>query len=233
MLKSPFKKATLFILIILAVVALDKSHSNAQGTDFGFASLLPLKSIESVFGPLFPPNGIGDTFRSEFGIGLSTPIFTKIKLKGNGTTYDLLDNSPGDHGGLTEPMIDHQSLDGGPVVYDFFAKFRAWRFAAKADYQIFEARSRRADRGGFFFDTVILSGDADIIQGPWLAAGVRAKFYLTDPYFKFNNLRSTVHPIVDPVSPDFNAAAPWTIGAYGRYVPPEILGFPNAPGSLG
>jgi hypothetical protein len=105
------------------------------------------------------------------------------------------------------------------MVYDFFAKFRAWRFAAKADYQIFEARSRRADRGGFFFNSVILSGDVDIIQGPWFAAGVRAKSFLSNPYFKFNQLAPAVNV-------DFEASAPWTIGPYFRYVPPEIIGIP-------
>ncbi|MFH0958119.1 MAG: hypothetical protein V1897_05390 [Pseudomonadota bacterium] len=220
MVKSPFKKATLFIFLVLAVVALDLSHSKAQGMDFGFGSLLPLKSIESVLGPLLPANGIGETFRSEFGIGLSTPIFDKIRLDGGGVSYDLLINQPSEDGGTHEDKINRpRSIDGGPVVYDFFAKFRAWRFAAKADYQIFEARSRRADRGGFFFNSVVLSGDSDIIQGPWFAAGVRAKFFLSNPYFKFNRL-------TDKVNVDFEASAPWTIGPYIRYVPPEILGFP-------
>ena len=96
MVKSPFKKATLCIFLVLAVVALDQSHSEAQGTDFGFGSLLPLKSIESFFGPLLPANGIGDTFRSEFGIGLTTPIFQKIVLNGGVTSYDLLINEASD-----------------------------------------------------------------------------------------------------------------------------------------
>jgi hypothetical protein len=215
MVKSPFKKATLCIFLVLAVVALDQSHSKAQGMDFGFGSLLPLKSIESFFGPLLPANGIGDTFRSEFGIGLTTPIFQKIVLNGEGASYDLLINQTSHTG----TFLEHRSIDGGPMVYDFFAKFRAWRFAAKADYQIFEARSRRADRGGFFFNSVILSGDVDIIQGPWFAAGVRAKFFLSNPYFKFNQLTNTVNV-------DFEASAPWTIGPYIRYVPPEIIGIP-------
>ncbi len=220
MVKSPFKKATLCIFLVLAVVALDQSHSKAQGMDFGFGSLLPLKSIESFFGPLLPANGIGDTFRSEFGIGLTTPIFQKIvingEVDGQSRSFDLLINKASD----TNSSLDHRSIDGGPMVYDFFAKFRAWRFAAKVDYQIFEARSRRADRGGFFFNSVILSGDVDIIQGPWFAAGVRAKFFLGNPYFKFNNLNR------DTLDVDFEAVPPWTIGPYIRYVPPEIIGIP-------
>lgn len=228
MQKSPFKKAIVCILAVLALVALDQGHSDAQGMDFGFGSLLPLKSIESVFGPLFPPNGIGDTFRSEFGLGLSTPLFQEIELKGNGKTYDLLQNSPDDHPNpeghpTTEPMIDEQSLDGGPVVYDFFAKFRAWRFAAKADYQIFESRSRRAGRDGFFFNSLVLSGDVDIIQGPWFTAGVRAKFFLDQPHFQFTELQSSDPPNVNV---SFYADPPWTFGPHIRYVPPEILGFP-------
>jgi hypothetical protein len=216
MVKSPFKKATLCIFLVLALVALDQSHSKAQGMDFGFGSLLPLKSIESFFGPLLPANGIGDTFRSEFGIGLTTPIFQKIVLNVEGTSYDLLINKASNE----NSSLDYRSIDGGPMVYDFFAKFRAWRFAAKADYQIFEARSRRADRGGFFFNSVILSGDVDIIQGPWFAAGVRAKFFLSSPYFKFNGLNTA------NLSVDLHAPSPWTIGPYIRYVPPEIIGIP-------
>ncbi len=219
MVKSPFKKATLCIFLVLAVVALDQSHSKAQGMDFGFGSLLPLKSIESVFGPLLPANGIGDTFRSEFGIGLTIPMFQKIILDIGGTSYDLLINTADYSGGA----ISYRSIDGGPMVYDFFAKFRAWRFAAKADYQIFEARSRRADRGGLFFNSVILSGDVDIIQGPWFAAGVRAKFFLSSPYFKFDKF-----PLINGSTPDidFSADAPCTLGPYIRYVPPEIIGIP-------
>ena len=227
MVKSPFKKATLCIFLVLAVVALDQSHSKAQGTDFGFGSLLPLKSIESVFGPLLPTNGIGDTFRSEFGIGLTTPIFQKIVLNDGVTSYDLLINKGSDAQYVDKAdenkikyVSDVRSIDGGPMVYDFFAKFRAWRFAAKADYQTFEARSRRADRGGFFFNSVVLSGDVDIIQGPWFAAGVRAKFFLSSPYFKFNKLNTANLRV------DLHAPSPWTIGPYIRYVPPEIIGIP-------
>jgi len=236
MVKSPFKKATLCIFLVLAVVALGQSHCEAQGTDFGFGSLLPLKSIESVFGPLLPANGIGDTFRSEFGIGLTTPIFQKIVLNGGGTSYDLKIDSGtdaqyreyvDDEGNYHIKYVsDVRSIDGGPMVYDFFAKFRAWRFAAKADYQIFEARSRRADRGGFFFNSVILSGDVDIIQGPWFAAGIRAKFFLSKPYFQFANFPIRLYePRLDQYIV-FDGDAPRTLGPYIRYVPPEIIGIP-------
>jgi hypothetical protein len=222
MVKSPFKKATLCIFLVLAVVALDQSHSEAQGTDFGFGSLLPLKSIESFFGPLLPANGFGDTFRSEFGIGLTTPIFQKIVINGGGTSYDLLINQASD----PATFLGVRSIDGGPMVYDFFAKFRAWRFAAKIDYQIFEARSRRADRGGFFFNSVILSGDVDIIQGPWFAAGVRAKFFLSKPYFQFPNFPIKLDDRNSDKNIGFEGDAPCTLGPYIRYVPPEIIGIP-------
>jgi hypothetical protein len=229
--KSPFKKAIVYIIFILALSALGWSHAEAQSYDFGLGSMLPLKSIESVFGPLLPPNGFGDTFRSELGIGLSTPIFNQITLTGNGHTYNLLNNvgmTPPDPTGTAgwDPSVQTQSLDGGPITYDFFAKFRVWRFAGKFDYSIFESRSRRSGGGGFFFNSVILSGDVDVIQGPWLTAGARARFFLNQPYFSFKNLG---WPFFDPktyTSVYFSGDAPWTIGAYIRYVPPEILGFP-------
>ncbi len=222
--KSPFKKAIVYIIFILALSALGWSHAEAQSYDFGFGSMLPLKSIESVFGPLLPPNGFGDTFRSELGINLATPIFQKILLSGNGVTYDLINTTPTGDETLFLPTVAGRSLDSGPIVYDFFAKFRVWRFAGKVDYSIFEARSRGRHIDGFFFNSVILSGDIDVIQGPWLTAGVATKWWLNNPFFRFNNF-----PTVDPVQNTniyFESTAPATIGGYIRYVPPEILGFP-------
>ena len=170
----------------------------AQVPDFGLGSIVPFKSLQTFFGPLFPATCIGDTFRSEFGMALSTPLFDRITLSGkdiagNPVSWNLLNNAPSTPPDPTntagwEPIIMSQSLDGGPVIYDFFAKFRAWRFAGKVDYSIFEARSRRSDSSGFFFDSVILTGDVDIIQGPWLTAGVRTIWFLNRPQFKFNNL---------------------------------------------
>ncbi len=214
-------------------------RAEAQVPDFGLGSIVPFKSLQTFFGPLFPPTCIGDTFRSEFGMGLATPLFDRIKLTGTDATnnasvsLNLLNNNattppdPTNTAGW-EPIIMTQSLDGGPVVYDFFAKLRVWRFAGKVDYSIFEARSRRADGSGFFFDSVILTGDVDIIQGPWLTAGGRFQFYLNQPYFKFNFLNYAINSTQTNQISElyFNANPPATIGAYIRYVPPEILGFP-------
>ena len=234
--KSPFKKATIIFCFVVALMASGWGRAEAQVPDFGLGSIVPFKSLQTFFGPLFPPTGIGDTFRSEFGMALSTPIFDRIRLSGKDSSnppisinINLLNNAattppdPTNTAGW-EPIIMTQSLDGGPVVYDFFAKIRAWRFAGKIDYSIFEARSRRADGSGFFFDSVILTGDVDVIQGPWLTAGGRFQFFLGQPYFKFNNLKYGASSNIDQVY--FNGSAPWTIGAYIRYVPPEILGFP-------
>ena len=223
--KSPFKKAIVYIIFILALSALGWSHAEAQSYDFGFGSMLPLKSIESVFGPLLPPNGFGDTFRSELGINLATPIFQKILLSGNGVTYDLINTTPTGDETLFLPTVAVRSLDSGPIVYDFFAKFRVWRFAGKVDYSIFEARSRGRHIDGFFFNSVILSGDIDVIQGPWLTAGVATKWWLNNPFFRFNNFPTQIGPNVY-TNIYFESTAPATIGGYIRYVPPEILGFP-------
>ncbi len=229
--KSPFKKATIIFCFVMALMALGWGRAEAQVPDFGLGSIVPFKSLQTFFGPLFPATCIGDTFRSEFGMGLSTPLFDRIKLSGPNGSYNLLNNvATTPPGPGWDPSVVTQSLDGGPVVYDFFAKFRAWRFAGKVDYSIFEARSRRADGSGFFFDSVILTGDVDIIQGPWLTAGGRLQCYLNQPYFKFNlgmpfnGNSSGDFDYLDKIY--FSADAPWTIGAYIRYVPPEILGFP-------
>lgn len=236
--KSPFKKATIIFCFAMALMASGWGRAEAQVPDFGLGSIVPFKSLQTFFGPLFPATCIGDTFRSEFGMALSTPLFDRITLSGfkdtagNPVSLNLLNNAattppdPTNTAGW-DPSIMAQSLDGGPVVYDFFAKFRAWRFAGKIDYSIFEARSRRSDGSGFFFDSVILTGDVDIIQGPWLTAGGRFQFYLNQPYFKFNLGIPFSGPLTGQVNKiDFSANAPWTIGAYIRYVPPEILGFP-------
>ncbi|MGO8821099.1 MAG: hypothetical protein ACLQO6_07740 [Desulfomonilaceae bacterium] len=238
MRKSPFKKATIIFCFAMALMASGWVRAEAQVPDFGLGSIVPFKSLQTFFGPLFPATCIGDTFRSEFGMGLSTPLFDRITLSGfkdtagNSVSLNLLNNvatTPPDPTNTAgwEPIVMTQSLDGGPVIYDFFAKFRVWRFAGKVDYSIFEARSRRADGSGFFFDSVILTGDVDVIQGPWLTAGGRCQFYLNQPYFKFNLGIPFSGPLTGQINKIyFSADAPWTIGAYIRYVPPEILGFP-------
>ncbi|MHB8204201.1 MAG: hypothetical protein ACYDHG_10945 [Desulfomonilaceae bacterium] len=236
--KSPFKKATIIFCFVMALMASGWGRAEAQVPDFGLGSIVPFKSLQTFFGPLFPATCIGDTFRSEFGMALSTPLFDRITLTGkdinNPVSLNLLNNAatmpPGGAAQGWDPSVITQSLDGGPVVYDFFGKLRVWRFAGKVDYSIFEARSRREDGSGFFFDSVILTGDVDIIQGPWLTAGGRFQFYLNQPYFKFNlgipfsGLANGGFDHFDKIY--FSADAPWTIGAYIRYVPPEILGFP-------
>ncbi len=148
--KSPFKKATIIFCFVVALVASGWGRAEAQVPDFGLGSIVPFQSLQTFFGPLFPATCIGDTFRSEFGMGLATPLFDQIKLSGpsNYGSYNLLNNQPTTPPDPTntagwDPSVMTQSLDGGPVIYDFFAKLRVWRFAGKVDYSIFEARSRR------------------------------------------------------------------------------------------
>ncbi|MGC8657701.1 MAG: hypothetical protein ACP5U1_01380 [Desulfomonilaceae bacterium] len=238
MTKSPVNKIIIRLIFFTAFMFVGLDRAEAQVPDFGLGSIVPFKSLQTFFGPLFPPIGLGNTFRSEFGMGMATPMFDRIKLTGTDATnnapvsLNLLNNNattPPDLGDAGwEPIIMTQSLDGGPVVYDFFAKFRAWRFAGKVGYMIFDARSRRADGSGFFFDTVTLTGDADLIQGPWLTAGVRTIWYLNQPYFKFNFLNYAINSTQTNQIRQlyFNANPPATIGVYLRYIPPEILGFP-------
>jgi hypothetical protein len=244
--KSPFKKATIIFCFVMALMASGWGRAEAQVPDFGLGSIVPFKSLQTFFGPLFPATCIGDTFRSEFGVAVSVPIFDKITLSGNPNNgastigqynynnITLVDNSPytpPDPTGTAgwEPIVMAQSLDGDPVVYDFFAKFRAWRFAGKVDYSIFESRGRRVDGSGFFFNPVILSGDVDIIQGPWFTAGICMKVYICKPYFKYYNLYPNFNSAQSdpkPINMSFEAQSPWTFGGYLRYVPPEVLGIP-------
>lgn len=245
--KSPSKKAITIFFFIFELMASAWSQAQAQVPDFGFGSLVPFNSLQSFFGPLLPPKGFGDTFRSEFGLGLSVAVFDKIGLSGEGpgsSTNDslvnyynnisLLDNYPYSPPDPTqtagwEPIVMGQSIDGEPLVYDFFAKFRVWRFAANIDYCFFESRGRRTDGSGFFFNPVILSGEVDIIHGQWFSAGLSLKSFISRPYFKYYHLQPQP-PITGTFSGNINMGftgqAPWTFGAYFRYIPPDILGFP-------
>ncbi len=80
--KSPFKKATIIFCFAMALMASGWGHAEAQVPDFGLGSIVPFKSLQTFFGPLFPATCIGDTFRSEFGMGVSTPLFDRITLSG-------------------------------------------------------------------------------------------------------------------------------------------------------
>ncbi|MGC8602308.1 MAG: hypothetical protein ACP5VS_01320 [Desulfomonilaceae bacterium] len=244
--KSPSKKAITIFFFIFALMASAWSQAQAQVPDFGFGSLVPFNSLQSFFGPLLPPKGFGDTFRSEFGLGLSVAVFDKIGLSGEGAgptgsaskqTYNnisLLDNYPYSPPDPTqtagwEPIVMGQSIDGEPLVYDFFAKFRVWRFAANIDYCFFESRGRRTDGSGFFFNPVILSGEVDIIHGQWFSAGLSLKSFISKPNFKYYYLYPNFNsnqPGPTPINVWFEGRTPWTFGAYFRYIPPDILGFP-------
>jgi hypothetical protein len=127
--------------------------------------------------------------------------------------------------GRSSVALQHlANLDESPVRFDAYVTFRLWRMGARAQWTRFEERSRRPDLGHFDFTNLKLGGDFDIIQHCWLVAGASGDFYFSNPEFHGT--------VLDPIgftptlNVDLTGKKPVTIGAYARYIPPEILNVP-------
>lgn len=171
-------------------------------------------SIESIFGPLFPEGGICSSFRSEVGLGIAAVEIEQARVGGHGP-YGALD------------LIRWTGLDKNPSKLDAYLKLRLWRFAYNLSYSYLQPQVNKRHRTG----TLELGGlrtglDFDVVQLNWMALGATVDFGLTNPSYN-GRLYYTDPNISDTrtnVSIDGQKAN--TIGAYFRYVPPEIYNIP-------
>ncbi|MBM3300281.1 MAG: hypothetical protein FJY85_10030 [Deltaproteobacteria bacterium] len=206
------RTAQVFLISVSLFIA---SHAvcNAEWSGWSLGSFLPLNAVETVIGPIIPPCGIGNTFRSEVGTGLASASLRGAKIKGSqGDEFDLR---------------QYANLDRSPLRMDVFANLRVWRFGLRGNYWNFDTRSKHRDFDKVELTGLIVGGDVDLVQREWLAIGAQADFYLLDPRFQ-GLLRSPspLDPTPDKATFRLQGDKPVTVGPYLRYIPPEILGWP-------
>jgi len=208
------KPIILIILTSLMVCVAGLAPCSAQSYGSSLSSLLALRSIENLVGPIFPANGFAATFRSEVGTGVRIGDVVSAKLTGE---------AQGEFN-----LISAASLDENPLRYDVYANLRFWRLGARGAYSNAETRSDRVNGAKIDFSGLILGGDADAIQLRWLTVGSSIDFYFIDPRFQgvFITDPSNSTGNFNYATLDLRGDRPITWGTYLRYVPPEILGFP-------
>lgn len=226
-----------------AVFGPGERYTHAQYPDSGLGAILPLDSIQKFIGPILPPNGLSSTFRSElgFGGGLASLERAWIRSKKYGDfdlrlTPDYQYTYP--DGSQSETLAVQRSLDSAPSFYEFYAKMRIWRLAFNASYVTLDTRSRRSSEDGLFFNGLLLGAEVDAVYNEWVAIGVAANYFSTNPRFtwKDTTLAGGRLPVGSQNPPDgqptpnyltdFSGNSPSNIGFYLRYTPPEILNFP-------
>jgi len=171
---------------------------------------LPLGGLERLIGTIMHANGKASTFRSELRAGVSGCNLVAAKLVGSDSRELNLERAA--------------PLDNAPLKFDANANFRIWRLGLRATYTNFQTSSKHTNFGQVDFTGLSLGADADIVQFPWLAMGASLDAYLFDPYFQgvvFVPPGST-----SSITLTVQGQKPVTAGAYLRYIPPEILGFP-------
>jgi hypothetical protein len=205
-----FLKAVAGIVLACALLfGPGPSPTSAQSVLSSFTSAVPFSSLEQYIGPIFPDGGKGSTFRSEIGGGVAATALAGAKLTGE--RFGELD------------LRDVMPLDVSPNRYTFFVDLRAWRLGFRAKYTLFETRSRSRDLGRLDFTGLSLGGDVDLVKFSCCTLGVGAEYYFIDPEF-----RATLVRLQGDNKPtdQLKGNQPSTVGAYCRYVPPEILGVP-------
>jgi hypothetical protein len=216
-MKSSFNKgvirpAAMFLVAAFYLCGPLVTTCAAQAFLETLASALPLETIESIIGPIFPKCSIASTFRSEIGIGVAGTQIQGAKLTGSGDgELDLRKVMP---------------MDGGPNWYNLYGNMRIWRFGLRGTFSNFEARSQAMNRGKFDFSGLSVGADVDLIQQEWLTFGVALDHYFFEPRIEASMLTPPISPQWSPFMVSLNGLAPSTYGTYCRYVPPEVLGLP-------
>ncbi len=203
----------ILILLFAFVACTNATTSFAQS--WGANGLFSVNSLESVIGPIFPVGGWCNSFRSEIGTGIGVAKFDKATLSSSLGTFDLIKYDP-------DASSGHDTLDGSPLKYQVKAILRLWRLGLRAAYENFDARTYLAKSGKFDFTGLNLGADFDLVQFNWLSIGLGGDFYFIDPYFH----GGIVLPTLNVGVVDIKGERPINWGAYFRYMPPDILGFP-------
>lgn len=220
-------RALLGIVFTAMLSASGVGPANAQsyGNSLGYLrSFVPLmNTVEQFIGPILPPDGLGNSFRSEIGTGLAAAQLQTALLtrKGGGAATSIF---PAEMDLRVAAQLDKQ-----PLRLDIFGNMRLWRLGLRANYWNFDSRSTHRNLGSFDLSGLIVGGDFDVVSHNWLTAGVQTDFYLFDPRFQGTILLGQIYPgrpDDDRLTLDVKGERPITLGAYARYVPPEILNFP-------
>lgn len=245
----PLYRAGAFFILAVALTLLPATASYAQWAGPNIQNILPLQSLEELFGPLFPPTSFANTFRSEFGLRFSAAEIQKAQLKGSESGI-VIDLSPDleikeQTVAAGEGLLDTY-LNGTPNRLDAYVNLRVWRLGLRANYADFLSRSNRPGLGYIDFSGMSVGVDFDIVHREWLTIGVSGDYYFKDPtfngYVPANTVKawvvkpiysgSTLTTLGDPYTGydmfagRIRGQRPVTVGYYGRYIPPEILGFP-------
>jgi hypothetical protein len=201
----------LVVMALLSVAGARPANAQSYGPSMStLRSFVPLMStVEHYIGPILPPDGLGNSFRSEIGTGLAAASLQGAVLTGARSGAVDLRKAAG--------------LDERPLRLDIFGNMRIWRLGLRANYWNLEARSKHRNFGSFDLTGLILGGDVDVICHNWLTAGISTDFYLFDPRFQ-GKLHFGVPG--ETFTLDVKGERPITMGGYVRYVPPEILNFP-------
>jgi hypothetical protein len=210
-------------LAALTIVVCPSGVAHSESFTSSISSLFPIATIESIIGPIFPPNGVGSTFRSEVRAGLTSAEVRTAHLMGS--TIGELDLSIDGKNIYIEPY-----LDGDPLKFDADLNLRLWRFGLRGEYTNFTTRSRRYNMGRIDLSGASAGLDIDIVQLNWLTVGICADYWLKKPVFQGTVRNHFNDPITLPPQVYFTGRIegnrPTTLGGYFRYIPPEIMGWP-------
>ncbi len=208
---------------VLCVAGVSPANAQSYGNSFSYLrSFVPvMTAVEQYIGPILPPDGLGNSFRSEIGTGLATAQLQSAVLTRKRSVVANL-NFPNEM-----DLRQVAELDKQPLRLDIFGNLRIWRLGLRANYWNFDARSTHRNLGSFDLSGMILGGDVDVICQKWLTAGIQTDFYFLDPRFQGTLVLDRIYPgNTERLTLDLKGERPITIGTYARYVPPEILNFP-------
>jgi hypothetical protein len=211
----PFHRMLLLIGLGLVLSGALVQPCNAQWKGFDFGSFNPLASVEYLTGPILPKGGLASTFRSEVFTGIGTASVEGAKLVGSN---------------IGEVNLRTQGfLDESPLKFDLAANVRIWRFGLRSAYTLFENRTKQGHLGKIGMSGISAGLDADILQHEWFAFGASIDALFINPRFQgmVHNLSThSQDPAFSGLTLDVVGNRPVMLGAYLRYVPPEILNIP-------